>query len=344
MATGSVVGLREVAARAGVSLGTASNALAGRRPVAAATREAVFAAAAALGYRPPARRHPVLGGAVETVGLLFRHGLPLATNPFYSHVFHGAQAACAQFGIGLTHEAMTDPRRPPLRLPVMVEQRRVQGVLVVGYLEPSVLALLAAGPLPFVMVDHAVDPPPSDVVRGADEDGGYLATRHLIDRGHRAPPPALIVGSPAHASFRDRHAGYRRALAEAGLPWDDTYERIDVDGEGAVAAAVDALLALPRPPTALFCANDQFAMEAMTALRRHGRRVPEEVSIVGYDDLAWAAHAAPPLTTVRVDKELLGAQGLRMLLERIEFPEMPPRQTRIAVSLRERASVAPPPG
>jgi len=336
------VGLRDVAVHAGVSLGTVSNVLAGRPRVAPSTRAAVLAAVGELGYRAPRRSFEAPLRRIEMIGLVFRHGPSILTNQFYSHVLHGTQAACAARGIGLTHETAAAPGAGPGRLPLMLEQKRVDGLLVLGYVEPSFLSLLETTGVPFVLVDHHLRPLQADSVCGDDEEGGYLATRHLLDRGHRDPVPAALLGPLAHASFRDRYAGYCRALADADLPADEGFVRVDDSLGGRVPEAIDALLALPKTPTAIFCANDDLAVRALAALRERGVAVPAAVSIVGYDDIAWAAHAAPPLTTIRVDKELLGAQGVRMLIERIEYPEMPPRLTRLGVSLVERSSVQPP--
>lgn len=339
------VALREVAQHARVSLGTASNALTARARVAPATRAAVLAAATELGYQTRPRRAATARRRIGMVGLIVRRlDDPLLATPFYPLVLHGAQAACAERGIGLTYETVASLPSEVPHLPLMVRRKQVDGVLVLGWVGDAVLGMLRGADVPFVLVDYDVRPAIADAVCGDDEGGGYLATRHLLDHGHRAPAPACIVGQLRHPSLRDRLAGYRRALAEAGLAVDDAFVRTAGSGPERDVdhgyAEMRALLELPRPPTAVFCANDMIAIGALKALRDRGVAVPEACSVVGYDDIAVAAHTAPPLTTVRVDKELLGAQGVRHLLERIEHPDMALRQTRLAVALRERVSVA----
>lgn len=335
--------LRDVALQAGVSLGTASNVFAEKSSVSEEIRTAVLAAAADLGYRPRPRATRARSVPVSTMGMVMRHrmGSPLG-NAFYSHVLHGAQTACAEYGITLTYEILPPPPDDGRVLPLIVQRRRVQGVLVVGHVNPAALALLRQAEAPFVLVDDAVDPPLADVVRGDDERGGYLAAKCLLDHGHRQPPPAIIAGPLDHASIRGRLAGYRRALAEADCAADDAYVRIGDLGPDRGRREMLALLDLPAPPTAVFCCNDTTAQGALNALHERGVDVPGGCSVVGYDDIDWAGHAVPPLTTVHVEKELLGAQAVWHLLERIERPGMPLRQTSLAVTLVDRRSVGPP--
>ncbi len=340
------VALREVAQRAGVSLGTASNVLAGRTPVAPERRAAVIAAATELGYQPRPRRTASAQRPVGMIGLILRRDVDqLFVNPFYSHVLHGAQVACAARRIGLAHETVAGSPNEVPRLPLMVQRKQVDGLLVLGYVQQAVLAMLRSAGVPFVLIDYDDGLVIADSVCGDDDEGGYLATRYLLDHGHRDPVPACIAGPLIYPSLRDRVIGYRRALAEAGLIEDEAYVRaaapLAEHNLEHAAAAMSELLDLPRPPTAVFCTGDMDAIGALKVLRDRGCKVPEECSIVSYDDITLAAHTAPPLTTIRIDKELLGAQGIWHLLERIEFPDMPLRQTRVAVRLIERASVAP---
>lgn len=331
-------GLRDVARRAEVSLGTVANVYAGKATVSPETRAVVLAAAAELGYqpRPRALNSPP---PVTNLAFIVRHRLVPLTNPFYSHVLYGAETACAVEGISLSYEVLPAPPDDALHLPRIVQRKQVQGVLVVGYVHPAVVAQLQRAGMPCVLVDYSTEPPTADSVRGDDERGGYLATRYLLDHGHNDPPPAIIVGSLDHPSIAERYAGYRRALTEGGFVPPDHFVRLGDLGLDSGYAQMSALLALPVPPTAVFCANDETAQGALSALHAHHIAVPEGCAVIGYDDVDQAAHAIPPLTTIRVDKDLLGAQAVRMLLERIASPHMTLRQMRLTVSLVERQSV-----
>ena len=153
------------------------------------------------------------------------------------------------------------------------------------------------------------------------------------------PLPAMISGRHDHSSFHDRWRGYCNALIEHSIPYDERYVYQGNSGSVEGYAAMQTLLKLDQPPNAVFCCNDAIAVGALRALHERGISVPNDCSLVGFDDTDMAAHAVPPLTTVRVDKELLGGEGVRLLLERIAHPEMSARRTTISVRLIERESV-----
>lgn len=337
------VGLRQVAQRAGVSLSTASNVFADKPGVAIAeeTRNAVLAAAAELKYRPRPRQEVVQSGGIATLGLVMRKPLPLLTNPFYSHVIHGVQEVCESRGVGLMYGRVEENATSFDELPVMVQRKQVQGLLVVGYFTDDFYKLLRRIELPFVLIDHYVESLKPDSVVGDDEQGSYLATQYFIERGHTHPIPAIISGPLDHYSIHHRFLGYRKALNDYGLTYNESYVRWgDLNVTGGYTE-MNALLDLPTPPTAVFCCNDETAIGAMNALRARGVSVPDECSLIGYDDIQLATYTMPPLTTIKVEKEWLGAQGMWQLMERIAHPEMPPRRTIVGVSLVERQSVKP---
>ncbi|MBP2703705.1 LacI family DNA-binding transcriptional regulator [Microbispora sp. RL4-1S] len=329
--------LKEVAERAGVSIGTASAVFAGKPWVSSATGSVVRRAAEELGYRPRPRRGAEPTGMIGFVARASEQFSP--DDPYYAPVLFGAQQACAELGLSLTYEAI------PLggRLPLCVERGQADGLLMLSLgSDRDYLARILGAGVSCVLLEHAVGDLPVDHVRHDDETGGYLATRHLLDLGHTDPPPAIITAGDHIVPAARRLAGYRRALAEAGLRADPAYLRRSEFSVRTGHEQTTALLDLPVPPTAVFCANDLSAIGALDALRERGLRVPGDVSVVGYDDIATAAHTSPPLTTVASDKELLGAQAVWHLVERMRRPGMTSRDTRLAVHLAERASTAPP--
>ncbi|GCE29695.1 LacI family transcriptional regulator [Dictyobacter alpinus] len=334
------VGLRQVAQRAGVSLSTASNVFADKPGVAISeeTRNAVLAAATELKYQPRPRQEIIHRSAVTTLGVVLRKPLPLLTHPFYSYVIHGVQGACEEHNISLMYGRVDEDATTFEALPVMVQREQVQGLLLVGYFADDFYLLLRRQQQPFVMIHHHVDSLRPDSVVCEDERGGYLATQHLIDHGHRQPAPAILTGPEYLFHVRERFAGYRRALAEAGLPYQSSYVRHGDMTVNTGYSEMLALLDLPQPPTAVFCCNDEMAIGAMNAITARGLSVPQDCSIIGFDDIQLARYTTPPLTTIKVEKEWMGAQGLWQLVERITNPDMPSRHTIIGVSLVERES------
>lgn len=287
---------------------------------------------------------------MQSIGLVIRlmeHSL--RTNPFYSAVLHGAQNVSASLGLSLSYELVVGiDRQDPL--PLAVQRREAHGLLLVGYLPHHTIGQIAATGVPCVLVDNAIaTSAPAldrtgtiDAVRNDDERVGYLATRHLLDLGHTDPVPAMVAGPEEFPSISDRLGGYRRAIVEAGLTIDPALIRTTSLSPVGGRAQMAELLDLPTPPTAVFCCNDATALGALATLRERGLRVPDDVSVVGYDDIGLAAQAAPPLTTVRVDKELMGAQGVWHLVQRLRRPVMTGRETLLGVSLVVRDSTAPP--
>lgn len=333
--------LRDVAERAGVSVGTASGVFAGNTSVSESARTAVLAAASEIGYRPRRRPSGMLGAGVTTLGLLANSSHYLGPgNPFFGPVLHGVQTAVGELGISLVSEMRPEGSPDNSQLPLIVDRGQAQGLLIVAYVDSHYIQGILNAGLPTVLINHHVSELPVDSVCAADEEGGYLATRHLLELGHRDPVPAIITGQHWDYTSRNRLAGYHRAIAEAGLTADPAYVRegrfIPESGREQLAALLD----LPTPPTAVLCGNDSTAIGAMETLRARGISVPEEFSVVGYDDVAMAAYSVPPLTTIQVDKELLGMQAVWNVVERIHHPELAIRETRLRVRLVERGSTA----
>ncbi len=335
--------LRDVAQRAGVSVGTASGVFTSNNSVSDGARAAVLAAASELGYHPRRRRVQELSPGITTFGLLARaeHYVGPA-NPFYGPVLYGAQGAVGDLGLSLVLETLHDGELSAHEMPRIVERRQAHGLLLAGFVDSDYISALLATRTPCVVIDHKADGLPVDCVCADDLEGGALATRHLLDLGHRDPAPAIITGPSRSTSTQARVDGYRRALGEAGLTVPDTYVR-----EGKLTAEsgreeLSALLDLPTPPTSVFCCNDNTALGAIDLLRERDIKVPEEFSVIGYDDIAMAAHSVPRLTTIAVDKELLGMQAVWNLAQRIRYPQMGIRETRLRVHLVERSSTAPP--
>jgi DNA-binding LacI/PurR family transcriptional regulator len=336
--------LQEVATLAGVSMGTASSVFSQRQAVADHTRAAVLRAAAELGYRPRRRLGALDVRGLTTIGLLARPAnYPGPANQYAATVFQGVQQAAADLGLTVVYELMP-PADGGAGLPMMVQRAEVQGLVILGDIDARVLTRLLRARLPCVLVDHTVDEPSVDSVRADDRKGGLLATDHLLKLGHRSPVPALIVGPSDHGPSRDRAAGYRAALAASGLKLQPAYVRQlgSMDMAGGRAAMRD-LLGLPHPPTAVFCGNDTTAVGALQLLRERRLPVPRRVSVVGYDDIDLTTTTSPALTTVRVDKHLLGAQGVWHLVQRIRQPHLPRRITYADVQLTVRASTGPVP-
>ena len=274
------------------------------------------------------------------LGYVIRDNVPLTSDPFYSDVLHAVEKACARRGMSIAYAHVSADATRATDLPPMIQHRHVQGLLVVGAFPPDFYSLIQRVGLPWVCIDYFDDSVPTDCITGRDVYGGYLATRHLLELGHRNPPPAMLFSPPdlQHGpygpNFHLRWTGYCQALAEFGVAYDPSYVP-----RSETHLALQELLALPHPPTAIFCCNDPAALLTLTLLQERGIRVPQDCSVVGYDDIYLAARAGPPLTTVTVDRETLASEAVDAVLKRIAQPDLPARHILIAGSLVSRHSV-----
>ncbi|WP_110400913.1 LacI family DNA-binding transcriptional regulator [Sphaerotilus hippei] len=307
------VTIRDIAEVAGVSIGTVSRALKNQRGLSDETRRQVRQVARELGYDPTRLR---AGKARRLVFMVHRQHSSFSQHPFFAQVMHGVEEACRGFGVVPTvlSAGPADPVRELLRL------HEPDALMAAGYFETELVDVLRGMELPLALVDLWQPGCPS--VNPDNEQGGYLATRHLLGRGHRRI--AYLAGSLAHFSIRERERGYRRALYDAGMLADPDLEVTSPPGmstaDGA-EAAMRQLLKLRRRPDAVFAYNDTAALAAIRVCQQAGLRVPEDIAFVGFDDIPEAAYGAIGLTTLRVDKEALGRTGVELVMQGEQMPQ-----------------------
>jgi LacI family transcriptional regulator, galactose operon repressor len=328
--------VKDVAARAGVSLGTVSNVLNRPHLVKPETRLRVQAAIAELGFVRNESARQLRAGRSRTIAYVALD----AANPFFTDVARGAEEAAQAAGVALyLCNSNQDPRRESDYLDLLLEQR-VQGVLItpVNSDNEQLIALRDRGTL-VVLVDRG--PAGADMCSVAVDDvlGGDLAFRHLIETGHRR---IAFVGGPFFIpQVRDRHKGALRALRRARRP-TDSLVLLETDGlnvrEGRRAGERLAGLPASRRPTAAFCANDLLALGLLQEMTRQGQDVPQDMAIVGYDDIEFAEAAAVPLTSVRQPRHLLGRTAAELLLDEAGNPAHVHQQVQFQPELVVRAS------
>jgi LacI family transcriptional regulator len=284
----------DVARLAGVSTATVSRALNGTGQIAPATRATIEAAVEQLGYRPNTIARSLVTRSTQTIALL----LPDITNPFYAALVSGIQqAALAEGWTMLLCTTESDAEREEHYLRVL-RAKQVDGALVDGLVLPSDrISRFVEDGFPIVCLDRDIDSRSIPLVQVNNRLGGRIATQHLIDLGHTRI--AHVTGAGELGISDERLAGYRDALTETGLPVDfQLVEEGRFTDEGGHDAARKLL---EREPdlTAIFAANDLSALGVMNAVAEVGKRVPEDVSVVGFDDLHLSAYTSPPLTTIR---------------------------------------------
>lgn len=332
-ATPRRVTISDVASHAGVSKTTVSHVLSGNRPVSQDTRSRVELAIEELGYRPDGIARSLRTRRTHMVALI----IPDITNPFYPALARGLEREMGGNGYRAFICNSDGVTEQELGFLEDVCDRRVEGIVIDSFhLTADDVHEVTKGHVPVVWIGGSPGTHPTfDSVRSDDEHGAFEATAHLIDKGHRA---IAMIDGPAGSGSSRRH-GYLRALAEAGLsPTPRHPPRSDWTRE-AGARALPRLLAVATRPTAVFCANDRTAIGVLDAAHERAIAVPEELAVVGFDDIEEAAMTSPPLTTVANPALETGRAAARLLGDRMAGTYRgPARAVTLPASLVVRAT------
>ena len=305
--------LADVASTAGVSKGTVSKALNGRDDVSASTRERVLAAVAALGYR--STTSPAAGDRGRALAVVF----DIPASPYILNVLQGVLASATDAQLDLLTRLAPDRtgRTQRATARAWIADQRAAGVIgIVGLTlsEPDALLDAAAeADLPFVMVDP-IDTRHHRMVSVGSSNwaGARAATGHLIALGHRRI--AWVGGPEASGASRDRFYGYRAALDSAGIDVDVALVRADLFDVATGARHARDLLTMADPPTAIMAADDEIAVGVLASAHEIGVRVPDQLSIIGFDDTPQAAWTTPPLTSVHQHLDGMGRIAVQTVL------------------------------
>ena len=325
--------IREVAESAGVSYATVSHVINNTRVVSQETRERVLAAMAALNYRPNALARSLRQGKTNTMGLV----LPDSANPFFAEISRSIEDAAFKKGYSVfLCNTELDTNRELFYVDVL-SKKQVDGIIFVAAGDQAdSLDFLLRQDMPVVMIDRDLPNVEVDAVLTDHQLGGFLATRHLIELGHRRI--ACIAGPSSITPSAQRITGYRQALEQASLPYD---EGLILRGDYHAQSGMEithAILKMNPRPTAIFALNDLMALGALRAAAEDGYSVPKDLAIVGYDDLELAQFTNPPLTTIAQPKREIGAQAVNLLVDRISRKSISPSRLILAPELIVRRS------
>jgi len=332
--------IRDVAKRAGVSISTASRALNNKPDVNKGVRARILAAAQELDYAANLHARVMGGGRSQTLGLIISN----SADPFFAALARGVSDAATSGGYSLIIWNTDEAIDRELWAHQMLRERRVDGALLASMQSGEApLCRLSEGGIPFVLLNRYLDHFPANCVQLDYRKGARDATAHLIALGHRRI--AHLTHSDDRYSVRERLAGYRERLEEASVPLaPEMVIRCSGGIGGAYRAVLEALPGLQPRPTALFSYNDLWCVGVLMALHELGWRVPEDISLMGCDDLELSAFLVPPLSTVFQDPYAIGSRGVELLIEQLCAPsDQPwmPRRVVLQPELRVRASTAP---
>ncbi|MDF7629623.1 ribose operon transcriptional repressor RbsR [Erwiniaceae bacterium L1_55_4] len=327
--------MKDVARLAGVSTSTVSHVINNNRFVSEQVREKVEQAIRELNYAPSALARSLKINQTRTIGML----LTASSNPFYSEVVRGVENSCYERGYSLILcNTEGDEERMNRSLETLM-QKRVDGLLMMcteTHL-PSAEILNRYPSVPMVMMDWAPFEGRGDIIQDNALLGGELATQHLIDRGYTRI--ACIAGPQDKTPARLRLEGFHKAMASSGLPVLPGYV---VDGDFEFQGgfnAMNQLLTLELLPEAVFTSNDAMAVGVYHALFQAGLRVPQDIAVMGYDNIELARYLTPPLSTIHQPKDELGELAIDTLIHRMSDPDASQQTLVLTPELVERGSV-----
>jgi DNA-binding LacI/PurR family transcriptional regulator len=325
--------IKDVAKCAGVSVSTVSRVLNGHPYVTYEVRRRVLDAIRELNYHPSRVAQRLRATDSRLVGVIFSD----ITNPFYINVLHSIELVFSQHDLSVligNANGKPDLEASFVRL---MQTEGVAGLIIAPTDEDApALAKAVQNGLPIVVVDRRMNNIDLDTVLANNFAGARQAVEHLIRLGHSL---IGLVSGPLHlTSGRERFAGYLQAMSDAQLHIDSSLARFGDYRQSSGYDLTCELLSLPHPPTALFVANNQMTIGALNAIHETGHVIPDDVAVVGFDDLSWAISLNPPLTTVAQPAFDIGTHAAQLLLDRIAEPDRPTRTIVLETHLMVRAS------
>ncbi len=332
------VTIRDVAKKANVGVGTVSRVLNNSPAVADTTRERVLAAIKELDYSPNPIAQQLSSGLTHAIAVT----LPFLTYPSFVERLRGVQHALAQSDYQLILYNAETPDHRDRQFEDLARQTRADGILIISIpLSESHVERFIRSKTPTVLVD--IYHPKMHRVFVDDVYGGYIATKHLVELGHEkiAFISDIIHTELKFVAMKNRLTGYKKALAEFGIPFREEYHLEDYHGRVQAQEMTKKLLDLKDPPTAIFAASDTQAIGALDTARQRGISIPEELSVIGYDNIRDAEYLN--LTTIAQPLFESGFEGARLLLKILKEKPTDVQELSMELELIERATTAPPP-
>lgn len=330
--------IKDVAKKSNVSIATVSLVVNGNKRISSKTRKKVLDAIDVLGYKPSRSARELVSRKSGNIGFILTEDHFLKTEPFYTQIFLGTEFEARQHPYYVLLSIIPADDTEPVSLPRFVSEKSVDGIIVAGKVPGELINGLNQYSFPVVYVDYYPNTGEHPAVLIDNFDGGMQATQHLVDYGHREI--SFICGDIQHPSIRDRFLGYKTILEKNALPFSD--ERVVVTdkviSQESGYRAAEKLLKKKTEFSAIFACNDSMAIGALQCLRENGLRVPQDVSIVGFDDIQLDIQVEPPLTTIHVPKVDMGSEAMRLMSEILNRKIKGNRKILMPVDLIKRES------
>lgn len=334
---GKKIQLAEIAQLAGVSASTVSRVLNNKaHSISSEVQQRVLAAVAEL-----SPNQALVKRTIDHVSLFTSWIIDRSTESFYAGVLIGIEAECQRQGIHFSYTHLTSESESIEFILDKINQNHIDGLIFAAMDNRPLMEDVLRHKLPAVLINAYFYDLPFDSYLPDNFSGASLAVNHLIKQGHRR---ILHVSDLKRKTIRQRYLAYRNSLEEAGIEYDPALvlKIEDLNAPEAYEGMRKFLANHPPEFTAAFCSSDLVAIGAMKALREANLRIPQDISVVGFDDIAFTEFTDPPLTTIHVPREAIGAKALQGLLNRVANPNQASYMLELACKLVERGSVAPP--
>lgn len=317
--------IKDVARLAGVAQSTVSLVINNKGRINEETRKRILKAIKELDYHPRRSARGLATSKTHNIGFLLNEQYTSRAEPFYTKIFLGAGFEASNFDYYVLLTSVNENYNPKQQLPRFILERNVDGVLVVGRMPHPLILKIYEMKIPLVLVDYFIEERKINAVLIDNIEGAFEVVEHLLKLGHRKI--SFIAGSKKHPSIKERFIGYKKAIARF-----EEREKVQIADESLVIMeeeecsaelgfdTASKLLSGKNRPTAIFGANDAIAIGTIKAIKKFGLKIPEDIAVVGFDDIEWGLHAEPPLTTVRVFKEEMGAAAVKKIMSLIDKP------------------------
>jgi LacI family transcriptional regulator len=329
------VTIKDVAKKAKVSPATVSLVINKNKRISERTRARVLKSIKDLNYHPSRSARGLVSKQSGNIGFILTQDHFSKSEPFYTKIFIGTefQAREHEYYVLMTTIPNTFKKCDPL--PRFILERNVEGIILAGRVPQELIECIERYDLPVVFVDYYPMNGSHSVVMSDNMSGGFQATQHLIDCGHHSI--AFVYSDIQHPSILERFQGYKMALEKAQLPSLSVTNGLETDRTSGYKAA-QKLFSQTNKVTAIFACNDAMAIGVLQYLKEKNIKVPKEISIIGFDDVEADLSLDPPLSTMRVNKEEMGIQAIRLIVETLQNKATKPHKILVPVELIVRKS------
>jgi LacI family transcriptional regulator, galactose operon repressor len=331
--------IKDVAKKAGLSLSTVSLVINGSGYVSEETRKKVGKVIRELGYHPSRAARGLASKKSGNIGFILSEDHFSQAEPFYTKIFLGTEFEARKHNYYILLTTVGKGFNAATSVPRFLPERNVDGVIIAGRVNEKLINHIESLNLPIVLVDFEFRQRRFSSVLADNRQGARLATQHLIDMGHTQI--GFVGGDITHPSIAERLAEFRQTLRDNGIPTNPKFivsDEKDTTIANGLNSATRMFERNGERPGAVFAANDAMAIGFLQYMRQRGLHVPEDMALVGFDDIEMASHVEPRLTTIRVQKEEMGAVAVRRIVESVKATSLTVVASYVPVELITRES------